>query len=94
MPFYRGRVSIDMDGPDPLYVQIADLLEARIAAGTIGRRLPSVRTIAEEFGVAHATAAHAVQELTRRGVVKTTPGRGTFVQRPADGPDGDGGSAG
>ncbi|MEU9022790.1 GntR family transcriptional regulator [Actinomadura sp. NPDC048394] len=79
-------MSIDMDGPDPLYVQIADILETRIAAGTIGRRLPSVRTIAQDFGVAHATAAHAVQELTRRGLVKTTPGRGTFVQRPADGP--------
>jgi DNA-binding GntR family transcriptional regulator len=89
MPFYRGCVSIDMDGPDPLYVQIADLLEARIAAGAIGRRLPSVRTIAQDFGVAHATAAHAVQELTRRGVVRTTPGRGTFVQRPTDDADGD-----
>ncbi|MFB4303039.1 GntR family transcriptional regulator [Actinomadura sp. NTSP31] len=84
-------MSIDMDGPDPLYVQIADILETRIAAGAIGRRLPSVRAISEDFGVAHATAAHAVQELARRGVVKTTPGRGTFVLRPAGGPDdGDG----
>ncbi|MFI0454355.1 GntR family transcriptional regulator [Actinomadura sp. 6N118] len=83
---------IDFDAPEPLYVQIADDLQRRIAADEIGRRLPGVRTIAETYGVAHATAAHAVQELSQRGIVKTTPGRGTFVQRPAPEqaqPDGD-----
>lgn len=70
---------IDFDAPEPLYVQIADDLQRRIAAGEVKRRLPSVRAIAETYGVAHATAAHAIQELTRRGAVKTTPGRGTFV---------------
>lgn len=73
---------IDFDAPEPLYVQISDDLQRRITSGEIGRRLPGVRVLAETYGVANATAAHAVQELTRRGVVQTTPGRGTFVVQP------------
>ncbi|XNL82751.1 GntR family transcriptional regulator [Actinomadura madurae] len=35
--------------------------------------------IAQTYGVAHATAARAVQELTARGAVVAVPGRGTFL---------------
>ncbi|WP_111832922.1 MULTISPECIES: GntR family transcriptional regulator [Actinomadura] len=35
--------------------------------------------MAQTYGVAHATAARAVQELTARGAVVAVPGRGTFV---------------
>ncbi|WP_030168997.1 GntR family transcriptional regulator [Spirillospora albida] len=73
---------IDLDGPTPLYLQIADDLQRRIAAGEIGRRLPGVRVIAETYGVAHATANRSVQELVARGAVITVPGRGTFVAPP------------
>ncbi|HEY8482580.1 MAG TPA: winged helix-turn-helix domain-containing protein [Spirillospora sp.] len=76
---------IDFDAPEPLYIQIADDLQRRIAAGEIGRRLPGVRVISETYGVAHATAARAVQELVNREAVVAVPGRGTFVKRPADG---------
>lgn len=71
---------IDLDGPTPLFLQIADDLQRRIATGEVGRRLPGVRAIAETYGVAHATAARAVQELTARGAVVTVSGRGTFVR--------------
>lgn len=72
---------IDFDAPTPLYVQIADHLQQRITSGEITRRMPGVRVIAETYGVAHATAARAVQELVTRGAVVAVPGRGTFVQR-------------
>jgi GntR family transcriptional regulator len=78
-------VPIDLDGPTPLYLQIADDLQRRIAAGEISRRLPGVRAIAGEYDVAKATASRAVRELTARGAVVTVSGRGTFVSRP-DGP--------
>ncbi|WP_345365952.1 GntR family transcriptional regulator [Actinoallomurus liliacearum] len=45
-----------------------------------GRRLPGARVITETCGVARATAARAVQELTARGTVIAVPGRGTFVK--------------
>ncbi|GLY81570.1 GntR family transcriptional regulator [Actinoallomurus iriomotensis] len=75
---------IDLDGPTPLYVQIADDLQRRIAAGDVGRRLPGVRVIAETYGVAHATAARAVRELVDRGAAVSVPGRGTFVRPDAE----------
>ncbi|WP_352231460.1 GntR family transcriptional regulator [Actinomadura sp. NBRC 104425] len=62
-------------------MQIADDLWQRVAAGELGPRLPSVRAIGSEYDVAHATAAHAVQELVRRGQAITTPGRGTWAVR-------------
>lgn len=80
---------IDLDGPTPLFRQIADDLQRRIAAGEIERRLPGVRVIAATYGVAHATAARAVQELVSRGVVVSVPGRGTFVVRADESTDED-----
>lgn len=73
-------MAIDLDGPTPLYLQIADDLQRRIAAGEIGRRLPGVRVVAETYGVAHATAARSMRELVARGAVVTVNGRGTFVR--------------
>lgn len=72
---------IDFDAPTPLYVQIADHLQRRIADGDITRRLPGVRVIADTYGVAHATAARAVKDLVARGVAVSVPGRGLPTAR-------------
>jgi len=74
---------IDLDGPDPLWRQAADHIAARIVAGEWKHRLPSVRALASEYGVSHATISDALRELAARGLVVTTQGRGTFVKRPA-----------
>jgi len=75
---------IDLDGPEPLWRQVADHVAGRIAAAEWSRRLPSVRTLADEYGVSHTTVSDALRELTERGLVVTTRGRGTFIveQRP------------
>lgn len=72
---------IDLDGPEALFVQVANVLRARIAAGTypVGRRIPSVRDIADEFRVSQTTAEAAVRILRREGLIRATRGRGTFV---------------
>jgi DNA-binding GntR family transcriptional regulator len=74
---------IDLDGPEPLWRQVADHLAGRIAAEEFARRLPSVRTLADQYGVSHTTVSDALRELSQRGLVVTTQGRGSFVQRPA-----------
>ncbi|SFO14271.1 regulatory protein, gntR family [Actinomadura madurae] len=81
---------IDHEGPRPVYVQVADIIAARIDAGDLqpDRPIPSEARMAEEFGVARLTARRAVRELRDRGLVVTVPGRGTFV-RPADGDEQD-----
>jgi DNA-binding GntR family transcriptional regulator len=69
--------------PVPRYKQIADILAARIEAGDLepDRPIPSETAIMEEFGVARATARHAVGLLRERGLVVTVPGMGTYVRK-------------
>jgi GntR family transcriptional regulator len=84
-------MSIDREGPVPPYRQIADSLRSRIADGTIpvGRRIPSLVELEQEFGVARDTLRKAVQVLKDEGLVETVTGMGIFVtaepKPPADG---------
>lgn len=72
---------IDHEGPTPLYVQVANAIEARIAAGDLlpDRPIPSENQLVQEFGIARGTARKAIQLLRERGLVVTVVGRGTFV---------------
>jgi regulatory GntR family protein len=63
----------------PLYLQVAALLRARIESGELTSRLPSLKTIAQEYGVSHITTEKAMQVLRDDGLVVTVVGRGTFV---------------
>ena len=78
----------DADSPVPLYVQVADHVAARIAAGELapGSRLPAERDLADQWGVAYQTIRRAMRELRERGLVASVVGKGTFVtpgdQRP------------
>jgi hypothetical protein len=70
--------------PERVYLRIAADLRARIEAGefTAGGRdgkIPSVRTLMQEHGVAYDTAQHAVTTLEAEGLVKRYPGRGYYV---------------
>jgi DNA-binding GntR family transcriptional regulator len=77
---------IDHDGPTPLYVQVADDVEARIASGELlpNRPIPSENQLVQQYGVARGTARKAIQLLRERGLVMTVTGRGTYVIAPAD----------
>ncbi|WP_250448164.1 GntR family transcriptional regulator [Actinotalea sp. C106] len=66
----------------PLYQQIVDDLETRTADLDPGERLPSEGELAREYDVNRLTVRQALAELTRRGVVETVHGRGTFVAAP------------
>jgi DNA-binding GntR family transcriptional regulator len=74
-------MTVDLDGPEPLYEQIAVVLATRIADGTYPprRRVPSEAGICEEFTVSRPTARAAVQLLVERGLVVTVRGKGTYV---------------
>ena len=70
-----------LDGTSPLYIQLADLLRARIVKHTweIGDRIPSLDALAEEFAVGLITVRQAVQLLSREGLLVAQRGRGTHV---------------
>ncbi|MQM24682.1 GntR family transcriptional regulator [Glycomyces albidus] len=71
---------------DPPYRQIAAELRAGIAAGDLrpGDRVPSVRQIAQRWGVAVATANRVMATLRDEGLVETRVGAGTVVSGRAD----------
>ena len=73
---------VDPLDPTPLYVQVADLVEARIKAGDLkpGQPIPSEKTLQQDYGVARGTVRRAVEVLRGRGLVVTVPQRGTFVK--------------
>ncbi len=73
---------LDLDDPRPAYLQLADQLRRSIAEGQypVGERLPAVRAIADEYGVAVATANRAVNLLQQEGVVISRPGVGTVIR--------------
>jgi GntR family transcriptional regulator len=72
---------IDHDGPTPLYVQVADAIEARINGGELqpNRPVPSENQLVQEYGIARGTARKALDLLRERGLVTTVVGRGTYV---------------
>jgi GntR family transcriptional regulator len=76
---------VDPYGSEYAYVQVADDLQRRIAEGEISAKLPSERSIAEEYEVAYTTVRHATAVLRERGVIVTVHGRGTFVRPPKSG---------
>ncbi|MFE3461294.1 GntR family transcriptional regulator [Nocardiopsis aegyptia] len=74
-------MSIDLDGPEPIYKQIAAVIRRRIADGTYppNRVVPSEAAVCEEFGVSRRTARSVYALLTEQGWVVRVPGRGTFA---------------
>lgn len=74
-------MGIDLDGPDPLHIQIAAVLRGRIVDGTyeLNRRIPSEAELVEEFGVARPTVRKGLSLLAAEGLIRQVRGRGTFV---------------
>jgi len=74
---YRHAVTDD----PRVYLRIAGELRDRIDAGELAadRKIPSVRTLAQEYEVAYDTAQHAVRTLEAEGLVRRYPGRGYYV---------------
>lgn len=68
----------------PQYIRIAHDIRRLIEDGAYapGDRLPSTRSMADEFGVSAMTISSALQELHVSGVVDLQGRRGAIVQTP------------
>ena len=74
-------LELDPGAPLPLYCQLVERLRRLMALGALrpGDQLPTVRELAVRARVNRNTAARAIQELERDGLVRTRVGQGTFV---------------
>lgn len=76
------QLGIDHDSRTPVFEQIVEAVVAQIKDGRLvaGERLPTVRALATELGVAANTAAKAYRHLEEEGHVETRGRNGTFVR--------------
>jgi len=81
-------VSVDTASPVPPYEQIRAQLAALITAGRLaeGERLPTVRQLAADLGLAPGTVARAYRELETAELIRTRRGAGSRVAPPPSPP--------
>lgn len=81
-------LAVDARGSKPLFDQLRTQIIEAVRDGRLppGTRLPTVRELAGQIGLAVNTVARAYRELEAAGVLETRGRFGTFVSRvdPAD----------
>lgn len=73
---------MEIERPDPPYLQIARQIREQIVSGRLadGDPVPSARQITRDWNVAIATAAKVLSTLRSEGLTRVEPGKGTVVQ--------------
>jgi DNA-binding transcriptional regulator YhcF (GntR family) len=79
-------ITIDDTSGLPPFEQVRSQLARQISDRTlaVGTRLPTVRALATELGLAANTVARAYRELEEAGMVETRGRAGTFVSALGD----------
>ena len=74
-------ITVDDANPTPPFEQIRAQIESQILLGTLtnGQRLPTVRQLAVDLGLAPGTVARAYSALETGGLIETRRGAGTSV---------------
>lgn len=80
------QITVDPDAADAPYEQVRAQIagQARSGALPVGFKLPTVRGLAEELGLAANTVAKAYRALESDGVIETRGRKGTFVAAAGD----------
>jgi GntR family transcriptional regulator len=75
------QVTVDLDAAEPPYEQVRAQIAGLITSGRLlpGDRLPTVRGLAADLGLAANTVARAFKELEAAGLVVTRRRAGTTV---------------
>lgn len=75
------RIAVDLGSATPQYEQIRQQVAALVVSGdlTEGDRLPTVRALATDLGIAAGTVARAYRDLEAAGVVASRRRVGTVV---------------
>jgi DNA-binding transcriptional regulator YhcF (GntR family) len=77
-------LTVDPRSPVAPYEQLRQQITALVLAGSLaaGDRLPAIRQLAGDLGIAGGTVARAYRELESDAVVTTHGRHGTIVQGP------------
>ncbi|MBN6036670.1 GntR family transcriptional regulator [Amycolatopsis sp. 195334CR] len=79
-------LSVDAHSPVPPYEQVRSALARQINDRTlpVGTKLPTVRKLAADLGIAPNTIARAYRELEEAGLIETRGRAGSFVGSSGD----------
>jgi DNA-binding transcriptional regulator YhcF (GntR family) len=74
-------ITVDAGSAVPPYEQVREQIRAQVAAGELapGTKLPTVRRLAADLGLAANTVARAYRELEALGVIETRGRAGSVV---------------
>jgi DNA-binding transcriptional regulator YhcF (GntR family) len=77
-------IVVDQRSPVPPYEQVRAQIANAISRGELGpeERLPTVRQLAADLGLAANTVARSFRELEASGLLETRGRHGTFVAGP------------
>lgn len=77
-------IRLDPDSPVPPYAQLTEQIGTMIRSGVLppGARLPAIRHLANDLGVAVNTVGRAYRELENEGLIATHGRHGTTVRQP------------
>ncbi|MFE2429956.1 GntR family transcriptional regulator [Streptomyces sp. NPDC059373] len=80
------QITIDPASATPPFEQLRSQVaeQARSGALPVGHKLPTVRGLAEELGLAANTVAKAYRALETDGVIETRGRHGTFIAAAGD----------
>ncbi|MBT2508259.1 MULTISPECIES: GntR family transcriptional regulator [Streptomyces] len=83
------KIAIDVDAGVAPYEQLRAQIseQARAGALPVGYKLPTVRGLAEDLGLAANTVAKAYRALEGDGVIETRGRNGTFIAAVGDAAD-------
>lgn len=76
------RFTVDPDLPTPVFEQVLQQVVEGVRSGGLvpGERLPPVRALASDLGIAPNTVARAYRQLEEEGHVETRGRGGTIVR--------------
>lgn len=80
------HVELSTDTTQPPYEQLRMAVIEQVRAGTLtaGTKIPTVRALAAELGIAPNTVARAYRELEADGVLETRGRQGSFIASSGD----------
>lgn len=75
---------LNRSGPTPLYLQLEEILRARIQAGELKyhEAIPSENELGRIYELSRMTVRSVITRLVNEGLLYRVPGKGTFVAEP------------
>ena len=71
---------LDHDSPVDLHEQLSNLLRSQIESGQLAGRIPSIKSLSQEYEVSTRTVERSLGTLKEEGLIVARVGRGFFVK--------------